>query len=319
MDSEVFVGGVILGTIGAGVIMITGAVAHGVNALVVLGTDNSANRKIVAAKNELNRQVGEEINLSDFSIASVELANSGENSIMKVFGSTSVEEIVGLKEQRYLNVFFNISNDSAEEVLEAAEAAAKTARTSRNTPELVNKYGESNYFKFSESGKINKNKNAVIELYNKINSAVKNAYSSKIENISEASKFNNQISKEYRYARPDIITNEVNGRISVYIDSTFVNNGIITTNVSQVVKNFEKNMSYFLVDTLQVRSDGANAILESCRARIEVKGTNLSQEEVYAQFLAGNATMTEIIREKAGFKTGIMENEIKDINEIEMF
>ena len=300
--------------------------AFAINRSVVGKTQQTANEEIVCAREEINKHIAEKINLADFSIASVELADSGQDSIMKVFGSTSLEEIVGLKEQRYLNVLFNISNESAENILTAAKTAASTTKVSRNTPELESNYvnyGDNSFdelYKFSESGKIRENKSAVLELYEEIDAAIANAYLNKIEEISEASQFNNQVSNEYRFTKPETVSNTTDGGLFNYVDTTFVNTGIMVTNVSQVAKDANKNVSFFLVDTLQGRNDGDKVVIESCRAKIEVQGTNLSQEEVYAQFLAGNASMTEIVREKAGSKAGIMENEVKtDINEIEMF
>lgn len=61
-------------------------------------------------------------------------------------------------------------------------------------------------------------------------------------------------------------------------------------------------------------------IVESCRAMVEVEGTGLTQEEVYAKFIKGeHSSFTEIVREKVGEKVGVVNNELQtDVDEIEL-
>ena len=93
----------------------------------------------------------------------------------------------------------------------------------------------------------------------------------------------------------------------------------MTTGISQVVVDESQGVSYFLIDTLQVRGKDGEAVLESCRAKVDVQGTDLTQEEVYAKFIKGEySNFTEIVREKVGSKTNVVNNQLQDnVDEIE--
>lgn len=314
--------GVASTALGALVLFPLGVSAHAINYSIVDGNLQNANEQLENKRIELGQTVANKVDLSNFDIASVELAQGENNYILKAFGSTSAEQIVGLKENNYMNVFFNISNEQAYNILSAVARADSTDRiNSYNSPEHSNTIGEINDMYFSESARIGGTLDACLEVYSALNNAVNNAYSYEMENISEASAMNNSISREYRYTRPDVVGDTNGGGIFTHVSTTFVNTGVVTTGISQVVKDEEKGVSYFLIDTLQGRAEDGDMTVESCRARVEVEGTDLTQEEVYAKFINGeHSSFTEIVREKVGSKTGVVNNEINDnVEEIELF
>lgn len=61
-------------------------------------------------------------------------------------------------------------------------------------------------------------------------------------------------------------------------------------------------------------------IIEKCQARVEVKGTDLTQEEVYAKFIAGEySNFIETVREPIN-NSYIINNElVDDVENIELF
>ncbi len=307
--------------LGAAGVTLLGLVGHVINWAVIDSNLNNANNDISNKRLELGQTVANKANLSNFDIASMELAQGENDYILKAFGSTSVEQVAGLKENNYLNVFFNISEIQARNILNAVNSAEQTERAgSYNSPEHDIGIGDLNIWNYSESGRINTTKEAMVEVYNQLNNAVNNAYACEIENIAEASTMNNSISREYRYTRPEVVGDADMYGLFSHGSTTFINSGAVTTSISQVVKDETRGVSYFLVDTLQGRAVDGNIILESCRARIEVEGTDLTQEEVYAKFIRGeHSSFTEIVREKVGSKTGVVNNQLKDnVDEIEL-
>ena len=306
---KIFVGGVCVGFLGL--------ISHFVNFGVVASNLNKAQQR-----NNLSSTIAEKSGISNFNIASFELAKNNSDYIMKAFGNTSVEKIVGLKENNYMNIYFNISNTQAEKILDAIEKANQTKVVKQsNSIDNINAIRDVNDWNYSESNSIKKATEACSEVYNLLNEAVKNAYSCSSENISEASAMNNSISREYRYSRPEILSDVNVSGLFVSGGTTFINSGVVMTGISQVVKDVDNNFSYFLIDTLQGREKNGRIVLESCRARVEVEGTNLTQEEVYAKFINGeHSSFTEIVREKSDNKAGVVNNQIQeDVDDVILF
>ncbi len=307
--------------VGACAIAMLGITAHGANSLIVEGNLNRATEELNNNRIELGQTIANKAGLSNFDIASVELAQGGNDYILKAFGSTSAEQIAGLKKNDYLNIFFNISESQARGILDAVNKADQAERIeSYNTPEHIIGFGETKSWSFHENGKVNSTKEVLTEVYKQLNNAVNNAYSCEIETVSEASAMNNSISREYRYTRPEVIEDTNGNGLFTHGNTTFVNSGVVTTGISQVVKDETRGVSYFFIDTLQGRTVDDDVAIESCRAMVIVDGTDLTQEEVYAKFIRGEyLSFTEILREKVGSKTGIVGNQLHDnVDEIEL-
>lgn len=320
-SSDVVFGGVIT-VLGGMVIALGGILAHAINMPIVYSNLDKANAELEEKRAQLSTSIADQVDISNFDIASVELAQGEGDYILKAFGSTSVEKIVGLKENNYLNVFFNISPEHAQNIMAAVANAETTERLqSYNSPEHAISIGNTDSWLFMESGRIDKTSNACVAVYDALNNAVNNAYASRVEEVSEASAMNSSISREYRYTRPEVVGDtNVSGWVG-HGSTAFLNAGIVTTGVSQVVRDEENGVSFFIIDTLQGRAVDGNMVVESCRARVEVEGTDLTQEEVYAKFINGDhSKFTEIIREKVGSKAGVVNNQMREgVEEIEFF
>ncbi len=313
-------GTIALGTVGA----VGGLIAHGINVGVVSASVGNNITKIEEKRKELSNIVANKANIDNFDIASVELARGAEDKyLFKAFGSTSYEQIVGLKENKYLNVFFEISQYDANKIMDSVRKLDETERrrdlTSTEHSAILDET-QVNEWKFTENGRIGKTTDACVELYNAMNEAVQRAYSSKFEEIFEASNINNATSKVYRYMRPEFVGDTHVSGFFAHGNTVFVNAGVMTTNISQVIKDEEKGISYFLVDTLQGRENNGDIVVDTCRARVEIEGTDLSQEEVYAKFVKGEySSFVELAREKVGSKVSVVNNALaSDVEEIEL-
>ena len=278
---------------------------------------------MIEQKSEFEENVSKSVNLKNFNIASLDLHKENNNDfILKIFGSSNVQALKGITEAQYFNLIYNIPIENAQQILNTVE---KYNSISKNGSEDHNRItiDKKNYSDLNISDHMNLNKinDIIIELYDNFNVAVNNAYSKNVEKVSEASSTNNAISECYRYSRPEVVSN-VSGsnRLWGNINTTFINCGVVTTNISQVVKDNERNVSYFFIDTLQGRENNGKMITEKCQARVEIEGTNLSQEEVYAKFIAGEySNFIEIIREPIN-NSYIINNElVDDIENIQLF
>lgn len=297
-----------------------GAFAHFVNGGIINKNLQNAENDIVEARDHLGTTIASATDLSNFDIASVEVGTDLNKYILKAFGSISAEQITGIKENQYVNIMFNITQNEAENILKLANKLDETDLiVDRDTTEHNVEIEVENSMRFSESSRIAKAKDACMKLYSALETAVVNSYSHMIEEISESSSMNNSISNAYRYSRPEFIGDTNVSGLFANGSTTFINSGVMTTSISQVVRDSDRGVSYFLIDTLQGRENNGDIILESCRARVEVEGTDISQEEVYAKFIKGEHTkFVEIVREKVGEKTGIIDNELHtDVEEIE--
>ena len=322
IDGEDFAYGVLCTIAGGLGVVLVGLLSHFVNVPIVCSNFAKAQELLEEQRIDLGSTIAEKAGISNFNVASLELAKNNNDYIMKAFGSTSVEKIIGLKENNYLNIYFNISNTQAQKILDAIEKANQTKLLEqRNSIDNINAIRDVNEWNYSESNSIKKATEACSEVYNLLNEAVQNAYSCSSENISESSAMNNSISREYRYARPEVLSDVNISGLFVSGGTTFINSGVVTTGISQVVKDIDNNVSYFLIDTLQGRDEDGKIVLESCRARVEVKGTNLTQEEVYAKFINGeHSSFTEIVREKSDNKAGVVNNQIQeDVDDVILF
>ena len=296
-------------------------IVHVINEAIVKNNLEKAVQELGEYRNQLGTTIASKTNMVNFDIASVELGQSLDNYILKAFGSTSVEQVAGLKENDYANIIFNIPQSEAENILNLAKKLSDTELVvdSGTTEHKVDIEIE-NKWRFSESARIERAKDACHELYEALENAIVNSYSHEIEKISSASLMNNSISDAYRYTRPDMIGDTNVYGIFVHGSTTFINSGVMTTGISQVVRDTDRGVSYFIVDTLQGRVQGKDIVFESCRARVEVEGTDLSQEEVYAKFINGeHSKFIEIVREKVGEKVGVINNELQTgVDEIEL-
>lgn len=144
-------------------------------------------------------------------------------------------------------------------------------------------------------------RSASIELYEALNGAVERSYGYRVENVFEASAMNNRISNSYRVVKPEILT-DVDGR---FVYSEFVKSGIITSGVSMVYEDDERNVSFFYIDTIQAMSDeNGNLVWVPCKARVEVEGVNLLTEDVYASFIKGEHLSFTELSEDRDLKAG---------------
>ncbi len=298
-----------------------------INIRAVKGAVANMERATKEAKAELVQTIEHKVDeVSNFDVNSFELFKAESKYICKAFGVTSAEEIVGIKKNNYLNLLFEISKQDAKDILGKVKKVDETKKVaSYDSPEHSLKHDNINYSHWGEEKKVKKLSSALVEVYNAIDSAVQNAYGYEIEKVAETSQFNNKIASSYRYSKPENLTDAKMFGLFSKIDTRFINGGLVTTGITSVLKDQEKNESYFYIDTIQVLNTAAQGEdgslkLASCRARVAVEGANLSQEEVYAKFINGeHKSFVEIVREKIGPKTGIYKGQVcQDVEEIEL-
>ena len=261
--------------------------------------------------------------MDNFNVATLNISRDNSKYLIKLFGSSNVEELKGMRENQYFNIIFNISEENAIKIINLAKNFySLSGNEDINSDRLyLNSQNFSGVLLHKKDRERLSNINdTIIELYQSFNNAVSNAYSKNVEKVSEASSMNNSISEAYRYTRPEVISDVNISGLFVSGSTTFINCGIMTTNISQVVKDNERDVSYFLIDTLQGRENNGKMIIEKCQSRVEVKGTDLTQEEVYANFIAGEySNFIEVFRDTFS-KTYIMNNElVDDVENIELF
>ena len=147
----------------------------------------------------------------------------------------------------------------------------------------------------------NEYKDAIRELYNALNYAVARSYGVSVQKVFEASAMNNRVSSSYRLVKPEIIP-DVDG---LYIDTDFINAGIITSGISTVYSDEEQDISFFYIDTIQaVVSETGRVEWKPCKARVTVDGANLPVNDVYAKFIKGEHTSFTELGEDRNLKNG---------------
>lgn len=267
-----------------------------------------------AQRAQLVQTIERSCDLTNFELSSVELSGLGDDYLLKVFGSTSVDDVID--NSQYKNVYYMLGQTEAKNILNALESL-KDAKglNDFNSPEhsmvIVGADGEREHTESSKG--LAKTASACSEVYSALENAVNNAYSHYIEDVAQAHQMNGSISAAYS------TVNTGEGGLEQK-NSPFVSQqGIMTTSISGVVRDEEKNESYFFIDTLQGRTEGDKKILDSCRAMVTVEGANLSQAEVYAKFISGDyKKFSEVIREKCGEKVGVANGELQNnVEEIE--
>ncbi len=274
-------------------------------------------------KNIFDQNIAKNINLDNFNVATLNISRDNSKYLIKLFGSSNVEELKGMRENQYFNIIFNISEENAIKIINLAKnfySLSGNEDINSDRLYLNNQNFSGVLLHKKDRERLSNINDTIIELYQSFNNAVSNAYSKNVEKVSEASSMNNSISEAYRYTRPEVISDVNISGLFVSGSTTFINCGIMTTNISQVVKDNERDVSYFLIDTLQGRENNGKMIIEKCQSRVEVKGTDLTQEEVYAKFIAGEySNFIEISRDTFS-KTYIMNNElVDDVENIELF
>ena len=81
--------------------------------------------------------------------------------------------------------------------------------------------------------------------------------------------------------------------LNPHIHSNFTCKTIMVLDISNVSRDNEKNVSYFTVDS--VSQSGEKYVLSNYR--VEVEGTDISSEDVYAKFIAGQYSQFYKIKE----------------------
>lgn len=287
-----------------------------ISVLVNEGQMDKADGELNAQTQQLNNTIAGKVNLHGFELASVELSHPEDRYTLKVFGSASVDDFTGMRQKQYINTYFQISLPDAYRIMDAVRKLETAPKGYKNTTgeQVIGVNREDvNDFLPVEGHRALKTKDIASEVYDAISTAVTNAYSYKMEEIALAHQFNKTLSDELGYTKSEVLS-DVSGR---WVSTSFVYAGVVTTGVSQVIKSEEKGVSYFYVDTLQGRAQDGKIIMESCRARVEIKGINLSQEEVYAKFILGEYdTFYETERELIGFeKVSTVDNKLVTADE----
>ncbi len=291
----------------------------------VLKMDDESQRAKTELVESINNRVGE---ISNFDLTSLELLRTENNYICRVFGVTDVKKVLNERQNKFVNLLFEISEKDASDIMTAVNKVDGTGKTaSYNTPEHSLKVTNYDDLNWGDAKKVENTSDVLVEVYHAIDSAVKNAYGYEIEEIADSGKMNEQILSSVGYSKAASLTDEHYYERFKGVDSRFLNGGLITTGITGVMRDFRKNESYFYVDTLQLFNDAkegkknAKLRVESCRAKVTVEGANLSQEEVYAMFIKGEHTgFDEVIREKTSPKTGTYKGEVyQDVEEIELY
>lgn len=297
-----------------------------INAITIISHEDKVEGKLKEAKMQVEESIKTKLkDVNNFDLASVELLHSDNEYICKAFGRTGIKSVLGLEQDKYVNLFFNISKEKAQGILDSIKLLENSKiRKEYGSPEHTSAIKEStmgSIFDLSYNGKIKKTTDACIAVYEAINDAVKNAYSFKIEGIADSKQFNEKLASNYRYVKNEIMT-DLNGAFS---NSKFVNSGIMTTGISSVARNEQRNESYFYIDTLQAIANGKpgedfeDFKLDSCRTMVVIEGANLTNEEVYAKFIRGEQKeFIELVRHTNSEKVGIYDGKVKeDVEEIE--
>ena len=277
-----------------------GGLAFTIGVGIDYGISSSKVNKLYKECEELREELGENIaplaSLENFDVASFEVLRNNNKNYLKVFGIEKITE-KGLTESTYKNLMFDISEYDANLILEKT----RKVNNCEINASFMTKNNVSDKIVLASDRPFNEYKDAIRELYNALNYAVARSYGVSVQKVFEASAMNNRVSSSYRLVKPEILP-DVDG---LYIDTDFINAGIITSGISTVYSDEEQDISFFYIDTIQaVVSETGRVEWKPCKARVTVDGANLPVNDVYAKFIKGEHTSFTELGEDRNLKNG---------------
>lgn len=238
------------------------------------------NNHTVELTEKLGSEISSQAGLENFDLASVNVVMQNDNYLLTAFGSVKVNYNGGIQYD-FKNVNFKIDEEQAKSILEQLTKLDNTKYSSNYGDFVLNvDIDQSSRFKKKD---ISAHTELVETLYGLLSNAVVNNYGCTVNHISDSGSVKREVSNAYRITRPETVTS-VSGLLT---SSHFHNGGIVTTGISNVYEDDERNVSFFYVDTIQAFPKGDDVQWKSCKARVEVEGVGLNPEEVYAKFIAG--------------------------------
>lgn len=237
------------------------------------------NERTIELTEKLEGEISSQVGLDNFDLASVNVVMQNDNYLLTAFGSVKVNYNGGIQPD-LKNVIFKIDEEQAKSILEQLAKLDNTKYSSKYGEFILNVDIDQSNIKKKE---IAAHTELVETLYGLLSNAIVNNYGYTVNHISDSGSLKREVSNAYRITRPETVTS-VSGFL---VDSTFHNAGIVTTGISSVYEDDERNVSFFYVDTIQAFPKGDDVYWKSCKARVEVEGVGLTPEEVYAKFIAG--------------------------------
>lgn len=206
-------------------------------------------------------------------------------------GTSDVEVEKGIKEKDILKLSANISEESASKILQLTDEYAKKYNkfskylvgdglNSVDGPfvEKAEPNGSYQFFKTSKFKDLSKTYESLIDAFTE---ATVNSYNKQVNYVAESSQMYGQISNNYRITSPDLVS-DASGLI---VSTDYKKLGMRIADISNVEQSKNNdNLQYFTITTVHVNTDEQ---VTTQTAMVTVEGKDLTQEEVYAKYLAG--------------------------------
>ena len=296
----------------------------GIGLLAILGTvgatacyDSKLNETydesitaLVEEKRDLEQRVAKKSGLQNyFMSSSFNLTKEKNNYKMSIFGyspKNTIEIINGqeieFKYNKYYNVDVDIPTESAKEILALAKDFVELKEDKNQASYDIYLQGLNIVYKDKLNGKNNKENISNIQelldislkLYSIVDNVIDNATSCTTNEIANATDFNLAFDIAINGSNFFNIPFVTNFKyLNPHIHSNFTCKTIMVLDISNVSRDNEKNVSYFTVDS--VSQSGEKYVLSNYR--VEVEGTDISSEDVYAKFIAGQYSQFYKIKE----------------------
>lgn len=251
-------------------------------------------KREVANKNieELGDQIATSFDLNNFDVDSGKVYLDNGNYVVEFLGSSNVEIEKDIKEKEILKLSANISEESASKILQLTEEYAKKYNkfskyfvgdglNSVDGPfveKTENTNGSYQFFKTSKFKDLSKTYESLIDAFTE---ATVNSYNKQVNYVAESSQMYGQISNNYRITSPDLVS-DASGLI---VSTDYKKLGMRIADISNVEQSKNNdNLQYFTITTVHINADQQ---VTTQTAMVTVEGKDLTQEEVYAKYLAG--------------------------------
>lgn len=250
---------------------------------------------------ELGKNIATSFDLNNFDVDSGKVYLDNGNYVVEFLGTSDVEVEKNINEKEILKLTANISNESASNILKLAEEY--TQKYNKFSDYLVGdginsvdgpfsiKEGLTGgqYVSFSKS-KFKDVSNAYESLIDAFAEATENSYNKQVNYVAEFSQMYGQISNNYRITSPDLVP-DVSGLI---VSTDYKKLGMRIADISNVEKSKNNdNLQFFTITTIHVNADQQ---VTTQTAMVTVEGKDLTQEEVYAKYLAGEYKEFKLVK-----------------------
>lgn len=258
-------------------------------------------RDINIKNTELNNLIEEKSGCEEFVSSNFKLIHGNDNNILSVFGTKNDTNNKGQSIKEFVEISFEIDEENANCI---KEKIVDKDNCNSYTYDIISKLGtssaintEKEYNTFSREA-LKKSYELSKEVYDSLNNAIKKAFSCVYRKISEENSMLHSTYEAYKTANTEAFTIP---RLDEFGQATgrFQKPSILTTDISIVSRDEEKNCSYFYIDIViktPTRFEGYKYLQN--RVKIQVEGTNMNDQEVYNSFINGNYKKFEILQDQ---------------------